>query len=113
MKTFHMKTKVSEKDIQDTIRDYLRLKGWYVMRLNSGSYNLGKSFVRGVDAGTPDLMAFSPFSDVSAVKLFFIEVKVPGKNPSTIQISKMDELEEYGAICIVAHSVEEVKEAGL
>jgi hypothetical protein len=45
--------------------------------------------------------------------LYFIEVKKPGKEPELAQVMKMNELEEKGAFCLVAHSVEEVQEAGL
>lgn len=120
-----MKTifKQTEHQIQTEIINYLRMKGWYVMRLNSGKYSVGegksKRFIMGQDAGTPDLMCFKKtkfglnIEDVEGlpyvgVSLFFIEVKVSGNKPTLLQTAKMKELEEYGAKCIVATSVEDV-----
>ena len=117
--------KVSEREIQKSITEYLRLKKYMVIRLNSGSFPLGEGknrrFFRSCEPGTPDLMAFKEgncdpaelgSNDVHA-KLYFIEVKA-GKNKATqLQLDKMAELAVYGATCIIAHSVEELQEAGL
>ncbi|SRR5258708_4596250 len=120
-----MKTKLikpSEHEIQQALIDYLRLRGWYVMRLNSGKYSTGegshKRFVVGQDAGTPDLMAFKEWypegaPNKSEVLLYFIEVKRKGNHPTDLQEAKMEELERYGAICIVATSIEDLKNQGL
>src|SRR5438552_15390385 len=112
---------LSEHDIQDQIIEYLRLKHWYIQRLNAGEYSLGegKGYVKGVATGTPDIMCFKAGvvykgqQIAGAVVLYFIEVKVPGKEPNDNQKAKMRELEAYGAICLVAHSLEDVIQAGL
>src|ERR1035441_6127259 len=79
--------KITEKEIQDSCRDYLQLKGYYVMRLNSGSFPLGEGknrrFFRSCEPGTPDLMCFK--NGLISLELFFIEVKVPGKHPTQLQ----------------------------
>jgi hypothetical protein len=67
-------------------------------------------------AGTPDLMAFRPLIHTNVdcgrktIDLIFIEVKVPGNKPTILQQEVMKELEEYGARCLVIHSVDELEE---
>lgn len=123
----------TEHQIQTQIINYLRINGYYVMRLNSGKYAVGEGrdrrFVMGQDAGTPDLMAFKALEipilgkhipegidavinkiAVSTIFVLFIEVKRPGKKATSLQEVKMRELTDYGARCIVATSVEDLKE---
>ena len=123
-----MKIKVSEHQLQTEIMNYLKYKGWYVMRLNSGAIQAtnrygNKHMMRLAPAGTPDLMAFKKalfgvnVEDVEPIpyvgpSLYFIEVKVEGNKPTLLQTVKMQELEEYGAKCLVIHSLEELQEAG-
>lgn len=110
----------SEHQIQTDIMTFLILKGWYVMRLNSGiipSATKGK-MIRLMPAGTPDIMAFKNIvTQASSVHhlmtnqldLIFIEVKKEGKKATPIQEETMRSLEKYGARCLVAHSVAEVE----
>lgn len=118
---------LSEHQLQQLLINYLRVKGWYVMRLNSGKYSVGegrfKRFIMGQEAGTPDLVAFKPFSPsiqspkrlitippVSGIaELLFVEVKSGKNKPSDLQSRKMEELEQYGARCLVIHSLEELE----
>lgn len=91
------------------------MKGYYCQRLNSGMIPMGEGrsrrMIRLVKSGTPDVMAFKHYEldGEDFTKLLFIEVKRPGKKPTPLQTAKMEELEEYGARCIVAHSVEELQ----
>jgi hypothetical protein len=117
--------KASEHQIQTAIIQYLRMRGWYVMRLNTGKYSVGQGrnarFIMGQEKGTPDLMCFRKMDrkingillSLPLAELFFIEVKREGKEPTLPQVMKMNELEAYGGNCLVAHSVEEVQNAGL
>ena len=118
--------KVSEHMLQTQIINYLRYKGWYCMRLNTGKFSVGegrqKRFIMGQEAGTPDIVAFRKiFMPVSPVhmleakqlQLIFVEVKVPGNKPTLLQREKMKELEEYGAVCIVAHGIEDLENYGI
>ena len=90
------------------------------MRMNSGRYSVGEGrqrrFIMGHEAGTPDLMAFkrqeNKFGSI-LLNLLFIEVKVPGNKPTALQKAKMEELEEYGALCLVATSEQDLINAGL
>lgn len=116
MKSTRSKITLSEKQIQTQIINYLRYKGWYVMRLNSGKYSVGEGrstrFIMGQEAGTPDLMAFKDSfygKGESIVSLIFIEVKTPKNKPTPLQTAKMKELEEYGAMCLVATCIEDLE----
>lgn len=126
-----MKIILTEKQIQDTLVGYLRMRGYYVSRMNSGKYSVGEGgqrrFIMGHEAGTPDLMAFkqSPLEitcyrcetkyaiEPKPTGLLFIEVKRPGKKPTLLQKTKMEELRRFGAKCYVATSVEDLQEAGI
>lgn len=103
----------SESQIQTQIINFLRYRGYYVQRMNSGAMrDRNNRLVRMARAGTPDIMAFRQRGNrFRFVELLFIEVKVPGNKPTPLQQAVMEELEEHGARCIVAHSVEEVEEA--
>lgn len=115
------KLPVSERSIQNSIIEYLQLKGWYVHRINSGmipmSYK-GKQRMIRLGSGMPDLMAFKenlvPVTQalplkINSLKLLFIEVKIPGKDATPIQKAKMEELEVHGARCLTIHSLEELQ----
>lgn len=114
------KFRMTEHQLQTLLMNYLQAKGWYTMRLNSGKFAVGEGasrrFINGQEAGTPDLMAFKDVEyncgkDKHAqTDLVFIEVKTPKNKPTDIQERKMHELEEHGARCIVAHSLEELEE---
>lgn len=108
---------MTEHELQNSIIQYLELKKFYVMRLNSGvipSFYKGKQrMIRLSKKGTPDLMAFSKKQNAMSIwnlKLIFIELKVPGKNAEPEQIEMMKELERFGAKCVVIHSITELQE---
>ena len=118
-----MKNKVivpTEHQIQTQIMNYLQMKGYYVMRLNTGMIeNKYGGRIRLSPAGTPDIMAFKNGNcDVGSklhfeckdVELLFIEVKRPQNSPTRLQEMKMEELVSFGAKCLVAHSLDEVIE---
>ncbi len=106
----------TEHQIQTDIIRYLKLKGYYVQRLNSGTIPIGEGrarrMIRLAEVGTPDLMAFRIFQEKDGswyTKLVFIEVKRPGNKPTIHQEQKMLELMSYGAKCIIAFSVADVE----
>ncbi len=106
----------SEHEIQNAVIAYLTLKNFYIIRLNAGSYKTKTGYVQGVKAGTPDVMAFKKDTArgyYGSVRLYFLEIKKPGKKATKIQEERMKELEAKGAKCLVIHSVSELEEAGL
>lgn len=98
-----------EHDIQTMIIQYLRLKGFYVWRHNSGmiaatnKYGKRRMIKMGV-AGMPDVFA------LKGGRLYGIEVKRPKGIVTVLQEGQLAELTKHGAITMVAHSVEEVQE---
>lgn len=139
VKQYKQLTQQSEHSIQNEVIGYLRMKGYYVQRMNSGKYSVGEGanrrFIQGAEAGTPDVMAFrlNTFYKAEIVSpvtlkpkpgerilvgdvirhqkpdLLFVEIKRPKNKPTPLQTAKMKELEEYGARCLVVHSVEELE----
>jgi len=112
----------SEHQIQNAILGYLRYRGYKCFRMNSGGMrsvdSRGKEFlVRLHEAGTPDIMAFKTLRNnqggVIGTQTLFVEVKAGKNKPTFLQLNKMQELEEYGAQCIVAYSVEDLESMGI
>lgn len=108
VKEYKQLTQPLEKTIQTECINYLRAKGYYVQRMNSGGFKVAGAgrdyFITGNATGTPDIMAFK------AGRIYFFEVKRPGKKATKIQMLKMQELEEYGAECHVIHSLDELQD---
>jgi len=88
------KSKVTEKDIMNQIRDFLRLHGWMVIRNHQtlGSY-----------PGVTDLTA------IRGGKVVWIEVKTPRGRLGPDQEKFLQDLEDHGGWWIVARSVEDVE----
>lgn len=115
----------TEKSIQQAIMQYLRYKGYYCMRLNSGRIRTqAGGLVKLMEAGTPDLLAFRPMVvkplgkyeidvPLGITVMYFIEVKAGKNKPTYLQEMKMKELETFGARCIVANSVEELEKLNI
>lgn len=118
----------SEKQVQAAVRGYLEYKGYLVFRMNSGairSYraNGRQDLIRLMPIGTPDLMAFKikrkniylnqEDITINEINLLFIEVKTHPNKPSQIQLNKMQELESYGAKCLVVYSIDDLEKAGI
>lgn len=116
--------KISEHQLQNSIMQYLRMKGFYVTRMNSGALRstdaLGKMrLVRMHEAGTPDIMCFKEITRQASgahllmVKhpiIYFFEVKIGKNKPTRLQEIRMRELEGKGAQCYVVYSLEQVQE---
>jgi len=103
----------TEAEIQRSIMDYLTMKGWYVLRLNSGMQVINqpgqaRRVMHAAAAGTPDLLALR--HDHAPL---FIEVKRPGKKPTPVQQAMMGTLIDHGATCLVATSVDDVQDEEL
>lgn len=102
----------TEHEIQNLCINYLKSKGFYVMRLNSGrmpyTYKGRRKFMSLASKGTPDVMAFR--HKIGGCEIFFFEIKKPGMEPTGLQLHKMEELEQFGASCHVVHSLEEIGE---
>ncbi len=87
-----MHKKLSEKAIEDYLRNQVKCKGGKAYK-----------FVSPGNAGVPDRMVVLPGMDV-----FFVELKAPGKKPTGLQDKKIAELKDLGKDVFVADSKEAV-----
>ena len=99
---------IPERAIQAACIEYLRYRGYYILRLNSGALpNAQGRSVRMLPAGTPDVLA------IKDGRALFVEMKRAGAKPTVLQAMTMDTLSRHGARCLVATSVEDLQAAGL
>lgn len=105
----------TERQTQQAIIGYLKYKGWYVQRMNSGAIRTENRLIQLAEKGTPDIMAFKLLSGAvtDTCAILFVEVKRHGNKPTPSQVEKMKELESYGATCLVAESVDDLESAGI
>ena len=86
---------LKESDIRKQIRDYLRLKGWYVMYFLAG------------------LGAFPGLSDMAVIKegrVLWVEIKKSGGKQSEKQIEFQRQIEAHGGTYIIATSIDDLEE---
>ncbi len=92
----------NESSLSAQIAEYLRARGIYNERLNSGKVETKSGYwITLCERGTPDRLA------VVRGQAVFIETKTLGKKPMPGQLEKHDELRAAGAIVIVADSYEQ------
>ena len=84
--------KISEKVIEEYLRDQVKSKGGKAYK-----------FVSPGNAGVPDRMIVLP-----GCEIFFVELKAPGKKPTELQNKKIAELRTLGKDVFVADSKESV-----
>jgi hypothetical protein len=100
--------KVSEKDIQKSILEYLQIKGYVCWRNNTGamagSHNGKKWFMRFGAIGSGDI-----FGLTKEGRFFSIEVKAKGKKPSPAQVQFIQQIMANKGIAFVAYSVDDVQ----
>lgn len=100
--------KIPESAIQSHIMQYMTMKNWFVMRLNSGMVeNKYGGRIRLAPAGTPDLLC------IKDGKCLFIEVKSEKGKITPLQEEFGDKLRSYGAEVIVSRGIDDLKERGL
>ena len=107
--------RLSEKQIQDSILGYLKLKGIFSWRNNTGSmmatYKGKVRRIRFGFRGVSDILGIAPLSHGLAPGRFFaIEVKRAGKTPTADQQAFLDAVKREGGIAIVARSLKDVQE---
>lgn len=103
-----MKAKISEHDIQKQILDWLKVKGIFHFRNNSGAmmsnYKGKARFMRFGALGSPDIFAF-----ING-RTFGIEVKGATGKLSDYQCVFGRNLQSAGGVYIVAYCLEHVTE---
>jgi len=83
---------MKEQDIQAKIQKYIKARGGYVVKTITSNR-----------AGIPDILCCIDG------KFIGIEVKMPGKTASPLQLANGDLIESAGGLFLVATSVEEVR----
>ena len=84
----------TETEIQNAIRDFLRWRGWFVIRHQQGL---------GCHKGLSDLTA------IKGGRTVYIEVKRPKGTQSDDQLDFQADIEAHGGLYVVARSVEDVE----
>lgn len=96
-----MKLKLTEAQVTQACIQWLRLKGYTCIRLQSGLVNLpGDRKMRVGTPGLPDWVV------VNGRNCFFLELKATGKQPNTNQDLWMFLAGERGILCLWADSLE-------
>lgn len=91
-----IQVKITEKDIRRVIRDYLRVKGWFVFHLLQGL---------GCYPGLTDLVA------IKDGRVLFIELKRPGRGRQSDRQKKFQaDIEMAGGTYILIDSLEGIME---
>lgn len=102
----------SEKETQKAILEYLKLKGYFCWRNNTGAnvseYKGKKRFFQYGKVGSGDILGLT-----KAGGFFSIEVKSSGKKPSPSQLEFMASVINSKGIAILAYSLDDVISAGL
>ena len=97
-----------EKEILAQCRDYLRLTGWMVLRVNGGAvtgeYKGRRRFVRFTDTpGVSDLLALRDNVFLA------IETKRQGREPTAEQSAFLMDVRLHGGVGLVVHSLDELQ----
>ena len=87
-----MAEKISEKSIEEYLRDQVR-------KIGGKAYK----FVSPGNAGVPDRLVVLPGGD-----LFFVELKAPGGKTTKLQDKRIKELEMQGQVVFIADSREKI-----
>jgi Holliday junction resolvase len=91
--------KVTETDIRRQVRDYLRIKGWFVFHILQGGV--------GVYRGITDLIA------VKGGRVIFLELKTRTGRQSEHQKKFQADIETHGGEYILCRGVEDLQERGI
>ena len=99
------KYKSTEKETQQSILDYLHLKGHFVWRNNTGAFKTERGgFYRIGMPGSPDILGVKKDDG----KFIGIEVKSKGNKLTVLQKSFLDEINKRGGIGMVAYDLDTV-----
>lgn len=99
----------TEKNILKQCRDYLRLLGWLVVRVNNGAF-AGEHkdklrFVRFTDTpGVADMLCCSPRGTFAA-----IELKAPGRKTTAAQEAFLADVRRHGGVGLRICSLDELR----
>ena len=93
------KPKITETDIRRQVRDYLRIRGWFVFHILQGGV--------GVYRGITDLIA------VKDGRVIFLELKTRTGRQSEHQKKFQADLEAHGGEYVLCRGVDELQKRGI
>ncbi len=93
------KVKISESDIRRQVRDYLRIRGWFVFHILQGGV--------GVYRGITDLIA------VKGGRVIFLELKTKTGRQSQHQVKFQADIEAHGGEYVLCRGVEDLQGRGI
>lgn len=99
-----MRTKVSEKEIQEEIKRMINESGQgFVYRQNTGCTKIGNRWVSFGKKGAADLTGL-----LQGGRRLEVEVKRPKEKQSPEQMEFQSQIETFGGLYLVVHSPEEL-----
>lgn len=100
--------KVSEKDIQDAILDYLKVIGIFAWRQNTGCMEINEGsnrrFIRFGLVGMSDILGVLPDG-----RMLAIEVKTDKGKTTEYQEAFLNKVKDSNGVSFVARSIEDVQ----
>ena len=110
-----MRLTSTEAEIQKGIMDYLAAKRVFAIRLNTGTFQNGKRFIRAhsAGAGAADILAFPHYERTYTNQIMihpvWIEVKTAKGKQSAEQKSFQQKVLREGHLYCLARSIEDVE----
>jgi len=106
-----MRLTSTESETQKAILDYLAARKIFALRLNTGTFQNGKRFIRAhsAGAGAADILAFPVRVQRNAIHPLWIEVKSAKGKQSAEQKSFQQKVLSEGHLYCLARSVEDVE----
>ena len=86
---------MTEKTLTSNVLKILKGSGWYAIKIHGGPYQT---------PGLPDVLALKDG------RLLAIELKTPSGKPSKLQVQRLLELRQHGAVAGIVHSIAELHE---
>lgn len=83
-----------EKDIENYLRDQVKKAGGKAYKFESPGND-----------GVPDRLVVFPDN-----RIYFVELKAPGKKPRPLQIKQINDLKKFGCTVLVIDSIQGVNE---
>ena len=99
---------MKEKHLQTQLIEYLTLKGYKCININSGKIQTKQGYIfQGAPAGTSDILACSPSGQFTA-----LEIKLPKRKKLVTKLQQdfLDNIKERGGIAGVVTSIEDINE---
>lgn len=98
---------MSEADVLKQCLDYLKIKGIYAWRNNTGAYKKGGFYIRYGKVGSSDILGIMNDGRFLAVEC----KREKGGKLSEEQIDFLNAIKSRGGVAVCVRSVEELKEA--